>query len=111
MDSREKNGQLKGLRKIVVRTRIEPAQHVLRLSARRQHQHWNKMALQTECRDDAESVDARQHHVKNNEIVASRFGVKMRESLLAVVDNRDLVAFRLEVIAQPVGKVAFVFDE
>ena len=58
-----------------------------------------------------EPVDARQHHVEDDQIEAGRVGRQPRERLFAGVDHLDVVLLGLEVEAQAVGEVLLVFDD
>src|SRR5215211_4292658 len=47
---RQQHREIERLRKIIIRTRLESAQHILRLPARRQHQDRNKVSLPAQSR-------------------------------------------------------------
>src|ERR1051325_6758729 len=79
------------------------------MAARRQHEGWNEVSFLAHGGHDRETVDARQHNIEHHDI--ERRGPKQVECGLSRIRDVHLVTLELEVEAQPVGQVLFVFHD
>ena len=104
-------GSSNGLVQVVVGACAEAAQHILRAAARGQDQHGHVLPASPQFCGDGKAVDARQHHVEHHKVVAARLLRQPLQGVLARFGQLDLVLVGLEVEAQPVSQVPFVFDD
>src|ERR1700737_2544734 len=73
LDACRKLAWIERLREIIVGSELEPDDAVDILSTRCEHQHWNP-AFGAKSLQNLEAVEARQHDIENNKVVAALLG-------------------------------------
>src|SRR3989440_1306140 len=92
---------------VVVRAQPEAAHFVRFLAPRREDEDGHGAAGLAQRAQHAEPVHAGQHEVEDDQVGPAV--ARARQSLGAVVGHLDLIAFDLQVVAQPVGEIWVVF--
>jgi hypothetical protein len=85
------------LRQVVVRSGIEPANHVAHRIARRQHQYRRVSAGRSDAPHQFDSVHSRQHHVEENGVEVAR--LRRVNSLHPVDRQSDRVVLLFQALA------------
>src|SRR6187200_1336001 len=101
--------QGKGLRKVVVRPRIEAGDAAVDLGARGEHENGNGVVLGAEAPTHFEPVDPRHEHVEDHR-VGRRGAGDLLERPLPVLGELDLVALELERSPERLAHGSFVVD-
>ena len=108
-DSRQQLHHFKRFRQVVIGAEFQADDLIDGLSAGRQHQNRHRQAGLPDIAADVESVLARQHDVKNDEIVVASHGAS--QSFFPVARAFHLIAFAQQAIAQRHAQRFFVFDQ
>jgi hypothetical protein len=107
-DTREQLGERKRLDEIVVGAFLQAAHAVLDAVARGQHQH-RRLGLRAHRFQHAETVDAGQHDVEQQQVVVA-LG-REAAAFDAVARDVDDIAVLGQAAVQVVGELGFVFDD
>ena len=107
VDARRKLTRVERLGEVVVGAELESDNAVDILATGRQHQHWNP-ALGAKSLQNLEAVQAGQHDIENNKVVAALLG--LRQAGLAVVGALDGKAFPLQKLFQKPAEFDVVVD-
>src|SRR5580658_605311 len=81
------------------------------MATRGEHERGHELAGFPHLRDDAESVDAREHDVQDHDVEGSGLGLQLFERGFAGIYQLDLVAFGFQVKTKAFGEVLFVFHD
>ncbi len=103
-----KLARIEWLRKVIVGPELQADNAVDVLAASGQHQHWNP-ALGAKSLEDLEAVQAGQHYIQNNKVVAALLGVI--QASLAIVDALDREAFPLQKLFQKPAEFDVIVDD
>ena len=68
-DARTQNREIERLGEVVVRSRGEALQYIVRMTTRREHQSGNELPGTAQLGHHLEAVLARQHHIKHHYVV------------------------------------------
>ncbi len=96
-DPCEQLARVEGLAKVVVGAELEAEDAVDIFVACGQHQDWYAAGL-PHLLQDFEAVDAGQHDIENDQVVAAL--LRFFESMAAIVDTLDVVVFSLQVFLE-----------
>ncbi len=106
--ARRKLAWIERLGKIIVGSQFQADDAVDILPTGGQHQHWNP-ALSAKPLQNLEAVQARQHHIQNNKVIAALLGVF--QTRLAVMGTLDREAFPLQKLFQKAAQFDVVVDD
>ena len=108
MDACEQLLQIERLRHVVVGAKLQAANAIVFLAARREHDDRRASSV-TQQSAQLEAVLSRQHHVQHDQI--RRELPRLGDGEIAVVDRLDVETFEDEVVGQHTRQADVVFDD
>src|SRR6478735_2408649 len=108
-DARQELGQPERLGDVVFGAELEAHDLIHLGAARAEHDHGHDDLLGAQLAYDLEAVHLRQHHVEDDEVDSAGRGE--RQPFFAVGRDLHVVAFGLQVHAQPERDALVVFDD
>ena len=94
----------------IVSTRFKPAQHIIRLAACRQHEDRNESSLRAQLVRQRKPIHAGQHHVEDHHVKSLLIVAQQRKRFFRSADSLHLITLGIQVVAQTIGEMFFVFN-
>ncbi len=107
VETRQQDGKIKGLGKIIVGPRAESVEHILRTAAGGEHEDGNEILLRSQFRGDREPIPPREHDVQDDGI--DGVGGNHLQGGFAIHRQLRGVALGAQIEQQALRQVSLVF--